>query len=403
LVTPVDDTVNRFLLIGSYFGALYLWVFVFIYIPNIVIFSFAFLFTGLFIASASKTGIVNTYTLNFIKNPRLNFPFILAFVVLVIVSATAGYFVMQRYVASAFVGRGLQQLATTGAIDAGEANIKKGIVLNGSSDRFLRTLSDVRIAKLNTLLQNSDLSEEKAWGEFQRVLFDAIQSAESAVRLDPNNYANWVVLGRVYEVIVPLQIDTTAYENAREAYEQALVRNPHAPQIYFILARLEVARKNNDEARNRLADALNEKSNYTEAIFLLSRIEADEGNVSQAIRIIETASVNLQNDPEVFFQLGLLRYSDNQFTGAISALERAVELDPSYLNARYFLGLSYDQVWENERAIEAFEAILLSSPGNEEIKLILDNLKNGLAPFTDSESSLDEDLEFIEEFSIEEQ
>ena len=258
LFAPISGRINKFLLTSSYFGALYLWIFMFIYIPNIVIFSLAFIFTGLFISSATKAGLSKTYTFNFIQNPRLNFSSVLVSIVLVIASATAGYFIIQRYVASAFVGSGLQQLVVAGDIDRAERDIERGISLNRSSDIFFRTLTDVKIAKLNALLQNADAEEEKVRGEFQNILAGALESARSAVQIDTANYANWVSLGRVYESIVPLQIEG-AYQSALDVYEQALANNPHAPGIYLTLARLEVTKGDNDTARARLADALAEK------------------------------------------------------------------------------------------------------------------------------------------------
>ena len=144
------------------------------------------------------------------------------------------------------------------------------------------------------------------------------------------------------------------------------------------------------------------KNNYTEAIFLLSQIEVGEGNITQAIRSVETASIIAPNDPTVFFQLGLLRYSNDEFSNAVYSLERAIDLNPLYANAKYFLGLSYDQIGETQKAIEQFESILSTNPDNNEVSFILKNLKEGRAPFKDVTPPLDEEPESREELPLEE-
>ena len=66
--------------------------------------------------------------------------------------------------------------------------------------------------------------------------------------------------------------------------------------------------------------------------------------------------------------------------------ERTIQLSPNYSNARYFLGLIYDGSTSlttsdtkanKAKAIEQFEKIAELNPDNNEIKLILKNLKTG--------------------------
>ena len=54
-------------------------------------------------------------------------------------------------------------------------------------------------------------------------------------------------------------------------------------------------------------------------------------------------------------------------------------LNENYSNARYFLGLIYDQKGRKREAIEQFEKIKALNPDNQEIKNILVNLREGRA------------------------
>ena len=89
-------------------------------------------------------------------------------------------------------------------------------------------------------------------------------------------------------------------------------------------------------------------------------------------------------NPTVFFELGLLRYNNKDYKGAVSALEQATTLEPSYANARYFLGLAYDKLSRRSDAIAEFETIQKSNPDNQEVQLILNNLRAGRTPLSNA-------------------
>ena len=86
----------------------------------------------------------------------------------------------------------------------------------------------------------------------------------------------------------------------------------------------------------------------------------------------------------MFFQLGFLHYNDRNWAEAIKAFESAVQLEPQYANAKYFLGLSYDRVGRENDAISQFENLVATNPDNQEVKFILENLKAGKAPFSNN-------------------
>ena len=74
---------------------------------------------------------------------------------------------------------------------------------------------------------------------------------------------------------------------------------------------------------------------------------------------------------------------------AIEAFEKAISLNDSYSNARYFLGLSYYNLNRTADAINQFEIVQSLNPDNKEVALILKNLKEGRAPFSDAVPPID--------------
>lgn len=110
-----------------------------------------------------------------------------------------------------------------------------------------------------------------------------------------------------------------------------------------------------------------------------------------------------QNNPVVFFQLGLLLYNQGLNEDAAVSFARAVELDRSYSNAKYFLGLILYKLDETELAIQQFKEIEILNPENQEVKNIINNLSSGRSPFSDGAVSVPvESLEDIKELPFNE-
>ena len=175
---------------------------------------------------------------------------------------------------------------------------------------------------------------------------------------------------------MPLNI-SGAYEAAANAYQEALKYDPLDPSIYLMLARLEYTKGDDVKAKDFITQALNLKQNYTDAIFLLAQIQIKDGNVNDAIKSVQAASILSPNDPTILFQLGLLQYNNKDYKDAAASLLQSIALSPQYANAKYYLGLSYDMLGKEKEAIAQFTDLKQTNPDNQEVSLILSNLKAG--------------------------
>jgi len=369
---------DSYLLTSSFFLASFLWIIAIFYVPHITLFFFAFLLTGIFLATQIQAGLVQQKNFQFNKNLRAGFIGIILLFALLAVSIVGSYVSFQKFVSVVYVGKANVAANLNGDIEAAEGYINRALTFE-KNDAIYRAFADVAIFKLNTVInQGGDTAEVRQ--QFQLVVTQAIERSRLAIVAGNTNYRNWVTLGQVYEILIPVGVEA-AYENARVSYEQALVFNPQNPGIVLRLARIEVLNGNNTAARERIAEALTMKNDYTNAIFLLSQIEISEGNVGQAIASIEAATFLEPQNQLAFFQLGILKYSENDYSGAAVALERAVLLNNQYANARYFLGLSYYQLDRVTDAIKQFIIVRNLNADNTEVNTIIENLKDGRAPF----------------------
>ncbi len=378
IFTTKQDKSTRALLLLSFLGSVYLWLFTIIYVPDITLLALAFLITGLFVAILTDTKIIKYGEISLVGNPRHSFISTLVFVILIVGTITVGYLSIQKYVSVYLFQRGLASLNQRGDFDTSHQLIKQATSLSGQ-DLYYRTLAEIDLARINQLLVNAELTKEEFRARFLAQTDSAIKNALQATTLDPQNYLNWLSLGRVYETLVPLGIDKT-YDQSQIAFNRAKQLNPTNPSILLnYLARLEISNKNLAKARDYARESLTLKNDYGSAVLILAQLDAQNGDPEVAIRRLEEFLVAYPQSGSAgfYFQLGWLKYQRANYQGAISGLERAVALTPNFSNAKYFLGLSYDQIGNKKQALKLFQEISQLNPDNQEVVQIVDNLSAG--------------------------
>lgn len=375
IITYSENELTRGLLIVSFFGSLYLWIFAVIYPVGFTLFSLAFLTTGVFIALLCSSGRIKTIEVSFLHRPKIGFISSLVVIILMISSVAGFYLLFQKYWASYSFGQGLVAFNVEGNVDKAENMLVRATRFD-QQDRYYRALSEVGLVRIQQLLNRTDLSPQDAIGQFQNLLGSAIANAEMATRLNPLDFLNWMSLGQVYESIIPFNI-AGSKEAAVSAYNKAAEQAPFDPRPLFNAGRAVVQAGDIKTAKNFLSAAVNIKGDYAPAVFLLAQVEAQEGNIREAINRTFQAAQLAPNDVGVLFQLGLLYYQDKNFENSRLAFERAVSLNPNYSNARYFLGLIYDNLGRKNDAIEQFTKIQELNSDNQEVRQILANLTSG--------------------------
>ncbi|MEK9182246.1 MAG: tetratricopeptide repeat protein [Patescibacteria group bacterium] len=383
----VKNPFSRYLIISSFLASLYLWTINVFYVPTAALFFMAFFFTGLFIGSLIDGDLMPARNLVYSGNPRRNFVCVALLAIVVIFSITGSYVYFQKFFSHVYFQKSLNSLNVVGNLDEAERFAAKAVSFS-KNDSYYRLLSDIYLARLSLLSSQKNIPNETLNSQFQSIFQNAINSSKAAIDYDNANYQNHLAAGRVYESVIPVE---GAYKMAYDNYSNALKLNPKSPAINLTLARLEAFNKNNSKAREYVTKSLQLKNNYTDAVFLLAQIEISEGNIKDAIKLIEAGSTLAFDNPAVFFQLGVLKYSDKEknYKGAAEAFEKAVALNASYSNARYFLGLSYYNLGRTAEAINQFELVQSLNQNNKEVELILKNLREGRAPFTNATPPID--------------
>ncbi len=381
---PADAHI-RFIQISLFVGTAYMFTISFVQNIGIVPLLIAFLMLGVFVSSLRFGKEREEWGIVFARSPRIGFAIAFSLTLVLLSSVYGVYAYAERYIAGALLSNSIAT-AQAGNLDVGRELATQSANISQTDEAF-RFIAEIEVAKINRLVTNTDLSPDEAQAQLQNAVASGVEAGQRAVELDQNNHLNWLVLGQVYQVLIPLQIEG-AYENAKASFERAQALAPKDPSIMLTRANVEASQGNISLAREFVSQAIALKTDYVAAIFLLSQIESATGNAQGALDAAEAAAFFAPNDASAWFQVGLLRYGLQDRDGATAAFTRAIELNPEFVNARLLLAITLSLSGRTQDAIVQLENI--SSTSSENAAAVADDLaqlRQGNNPFTQSRLS----------------
>ncbi|MGB4076089.1 MAG: tetratricopeptide repeat protein, partial [Minisyncoccia bacterium] len=356
-----SEPMLRFVSLASFTGAAYVFIAALLGSPGPVVLAVGFLFLGVFISSLRFGRGRLDWGIVFAKNPRLGFAIVFLMTLMLLASVGGVYVVVVRALGTAAYAEAAQALSG-GNVEGAAAAATRSLTL-APTERTYQLQTAIGIERMRRIANDTTLAPSTAQQQFQGALSESINAGIAATTAGPNDYQNWVVLATVYQSVATLGIEG-AYESAKQAFERALAQNPTSPVLPYVLGQLEIGAGNGVAAEERLLESVGKKRDYIPAILLLSQLEIQLGKAAEALQAAEAAAYFAPNEPAVLFQVGLLRSGTGDTAGAIAALSRAVELNPQYANARFFLGALHATQGRYALALEQFRAVAAFSPEN---------------------------------------
>ncbi len=374
----VDEPIDRFIIVAGAGIVFYFVVLSTLYNPSYPILVLGLSSVALFLVGLRDTGIIKFAVFEGTTNRRtlliqiISVLAALAFVLIFIYG-------LRRATSVHYVQKAVVAVNTGGDIKMAEEYIKRAIEKSRQPSNYV-ALAEVSIAQVNKILSTAKSGDASIAPALKTYLDQGIESSQMAIKLDPLDYRNYITQARVYESVIPTQVPG-AYDNAMKSYASASSLNPSNPSIFLSAAQLEVAMRKPAEAKNFIGKALQVKSNYSDAVFLLAQIQVAENSTKAAVDTLLYLAQITPDNPVIYFQLGLLYYNANDNQSTILALSKAVELNPQYSNARYFLGLALARLARYPDAAAQFEEIRKYNPENVEVAEILTALRANRSPF----------------------
>ena len=157
-------------------------------------------------------------------------------------------------------------------------------------------------------------------------LDEALQAAQSATGAGPAQAGPHFILGQIYAA-------RRERSKAAAAFSEAIKRNPRQPMTHVELAKIRYEEGDLREAERLVRVALGTVRDYAEAHLLLSRILLTTGAYDEAAKSLSALQRDFPNSAEVQSQLGVFYTSRKDWAAARSAFERALKIQPRYLDA----------------------------------------------------------------------
>jgi tetratricopeptide (TPR) repeat protein len=246
-------------------------------------------------------------------------------------------------------------------------------------DGFQRMLVEYAITSNRNLVSTGSQDQEELKNAYLKKAQAAVDAGLAAVKINPNNYQNYVSLGRAYELAIPFDKEG-GYNNAKKAYGDAVKLYPENPYLYLMLARLDTSAGTKEGVREHLTDALKKKQNFADALYLMSQLEASDSKIEEALAYAIESIKAAPNDPATYTQAGLLFYGKKDYENAVLALKTALEKDPNNANIAYFLALSLRDGGRPDLAKPLANELLRRNPGNTDLEKFISSLSPAPAP-----------------------
>ncbi|HXH51478.1 MAG TPA: tetratricopeptide repeat protein [Terriglobia bacterium] len=149
-------------------------------------------------------------------------------------------------------------------------------------------------------------------------------------------------------------IDTNHLQEAQELLQKEIHARGESYEILFREAKLFFREKKYRDSLSVLRRCLALTQEDPEAYKLVASNAILIGRMDIAETALNTAAKLAPDDFLVFFNLGALYYTDSRFSQAQPPLEKSLKLNPDYVPARLFLGLTLEELGQEREAIECY-------------------------------------------------
>jgi len=247
--------------------------------------------------------------------------------------------------------------------------------------------------------------EQKDWKSAEKLF-------QKAVEVDPTNHLAYFNLGKVYyrmgyldsaltNVDQALKMDlgsdeyrneynllrdvssmmrdagrnmnTGAYDEAFQTYENASKKAPDFPEAYFSMGLAKFKMEDLDSAVSYFRKTLKvypEHENAKSMIYNVVKKTFNEGNNAYRSRNYELAVQYYQHvlrlDSTFYladYQLGVLQAKDHHYEEAIALYKKALQVKPDFYQGWYAIGLAQNKDGDSDEAIASYQKAIEINPG----------------------------------------
>ena len=289
------------LLLGLFIALIEQTITYFLYNSNITL-DFVYFFI-----IAALVGLIYETKKEYILKPSSLFNLMVTFVFTLVFIFGMGFLILdgQRYIAEVDYYKGIIAYQT-GQKEDGLKKLEAAARFNPESDIYFRQLSQVYLLELKDKLQKTGGYSDEEKTKIQTLVANSINAGKIATDINPQDANNWSSRGYVYQSLIGISADAPTW--AINSYDSALKLDPNNPYLF------------SQEGNVYLADAAN-----------LSADQADQKNqlVAKAQNQFEKAVALNPNYSDALYSLGIIYDSSGQKDKAIDAFTKLQQLNPT--------------------------------------------------------------------------
>ena len=207
-------------------------------------------------------------------------------------------------------------------------------------------------------------------------LDEAERHIKKALRIDPNKNSAKLTLARIY-------MGQGNKQGARSLLEEVINNDKKSRPAYYLLANLEMSSGNLDKAVKVYKTIAEIEPRDTYATFRAAMLYFSSGKLAEAETIAEDLLKRFPERPEGHMLKGFIHYYRKEFDKAITELQTSLKAEPRkritgdfvqlqpWLHTYYFLGLSYYHKGALEQALSQFNKALDLNPSFVQARLLV--------------------------------
>jgi tetratricopeptide (TPR) repeat protein len=177
----------------------------------------------------------------------------------------------------------------------------------------------------------------------------ALEVSKDALRYRESD-VNFYYYGIVNEMV-------GLWDEARDAYEQAIRKNRNFYEAYTRLADLQRRKYDLQQALASINKVIRMNKNYLKAYEVRSAIYADQLNYSAAINDISTILLVEPENADMYFKRGKYYQGYAQHFNAISDFTKVISLEPENIEAYFNRAYSSEQIMRLDDAIKDYKKL----------------------------------------------
>jgi tetratricopeptide (TPR) repeat protein len=215
--------------------------------------------------------------------------------------------------ADAYWNRGKLELQTK-SLGPAFADLSKAVALDTTKSDYYYTLADIEFILGRT--------------------HEARDAFETSTRLNPKNTDAILKLAELYFYV-------KKYDDAIDLIDQAIKVNPYLSREYFLKGMIFMEKGDTSKAISSMQTAVEQDPDYFDAYIQLGLLFAHKGN-PVALTYYDDAIHLKPNNPEPYYDKGMFYQFGEDYDNAIKAYTELLQIDSTYKNAYYNLGVIYN-------------------------------------------------------------